>query len=98
MLHIIATCKYYFARLDLTVRNLARLHGFTNIPSLYFIHYLQCFQTSHTALPKRVWMKNDHLDDHPDEYEAQPSSIETNVSESDLLKSSAKGMLRLRLS
>jgi hypothetical protein len=43
-------------------------------------------------------MKNDHLDDHPDEYEAQPSSIETNVSESDLLKSTAKGLLRLRLS
>jgi len=92
MLHIIATCKYYFARLDLTIRNLARLHGFTNIPSLYFIHYIQCFQTSHTALPKRVWMRNDH----PDEYEAQPSSIETNVSESDLLKSTARRVAKVK--
>ncbi|QNI90743.1 hypothetical protein SynBOUM118_00374 [Synechococcus sp. BOUM118] len=41
-------------------------------------------------------MKNDHLDDHPDEYEAQPSSIETNVSESDLLKSTARRAVKVK--
>lgn len=93
MLHILATCKYNFSRLQIAYRNHARLHSFTHIPSLYFIRCLQRFQKSYAALPKWVWMKNDHLGDHPGKYEA--SRIETSISTEDLLKSTARRVAKV---